>query len=100
MRHEAIRNLYPNVIVIRDDVGCFDKDNNPVQVDEQLVKVETDRLYADYMKLDYARKRQPEYPPLEDLADAMYWQSKGDDSKMNEYIAICESVKNKYPKAT
>ena len=43
-------------------------------------------------------KRKGEYPPLEDFADAMYWNSKGDDSKLTEYYAACEAVKIKYPK--
>lgn len=45
-------------------------------------------------------RRKVEYPPLEDLADAIYWQSKGDSSKMTEYLAKCEAVKLKYPKVT
>lgn len=46
----------------------------------------------------YVEKRLNEYPPLEDFADAMYWNSKGDDSKLIEYYAACEAVKTKYPK--
>jgi hypothetical protein len=42
--------------------------------------------------------RKAAYPPLGDLADALYWQSKGDSSKMTEYLANCEAVKLKYPK--
>jgi hypothetical protein len=43
-------------------------------------------------------KRKGEYPPLEDFADAMYWNSKGDDTKLTEYYAACDAVKAKYPK--
>ena len=43
-------------------------------------------------------KRKGEYPPLEDFADAMYWNSKGDDTKLTAYYAACEAVKTKYPK--
>ena len=46
----------------------------------------------------YQGKREIAYPPLEDFADAMYWNSKGDDSKLIEYYAACEAVKTKYPK--
>jgi hypothetical protein len=42
--------------------------------------------------------RQPEYPPLGDLADAIYWQNEGDSSKMTAYLAAVEAVKVKYPK--
>ena len=42
--------------------------------------------------------RMNEYPPLVNLADAMYWASKGDDSHLTAYYAACEAVKTKYPK--
>jgi hypothetical protein len=57
----------------------------------------------DYEELEnitpqYVLQRVREYPPLSDFADAYYWVQKGDETKMNEYIAKCEEVKNKYPK--
>ena len=47
---------------------------------------------------EYQRLRKPEYPPLADLADALYWQSQGDESKMTAYLAAVDAVKQKYPK--
>ena len=47
---------------------------------------------------DVAKLRQAEYPPIEDLADAMYWNSKGDASKLEAYFARVLAVKEKYPK--
>lgn len=47
---------------------------------------------------EYQRLRRQEYPPLADLADALYWQAQGDDSKMTAYLAAVEAVKQKYPK--
>lgn len=46
----------------------------------------------------YQELRRKEYPPLGELADAIYWQSKGDNTKMGAYLAACEAVKSKYPK--
>lgn len=43
-------------------------------------------------------KRSLLYPPLTDLADALYWNSKGDDSRLTAYYAACDAVKTKYPK--
>lgn len=43
-------------------------------------------------------KRSLLYPSLTDLADAMYWNSKGDDSKLTAYYAACEKVKTDNPK--
>ena len=48
----------------------------------------------------YQVLRSVEYPPLADLADAMYWSSRGDNTKLEAYYAACEAVKQKYPKAT
>jgi hypothetical protein len=46
----------------------------------------------------YQDQRKKEYPPLADLADALYWQAQGDESKMTAYLAAVDAVKIKYPK--
>jgi hypothetical protein len=53
---------------------------------------------VEWEQSQYQRNREPEYPPVADLADALYWQAKGDDSKMTAYLAAVEAVKQKYPK--
>jgi len=63
------------------------------EIDTEIV-----RLQSVYNANEYARKRAPEYPPLTDLADALYHQSKGDETKLTAYLAKCEAVKQKYPK--
>ena len=55
---------------------------------------------AQFDILSYAKKRATEYPPLTDLADALYHQSKGDETKLTAYLAKCEAVKTKYPKSS
>lgn len=42
--------------------------------------------------------RRAAYPPLEDLADALYWQAQGDESKMADYLTRCNKVKVLFPK--
>jgi hypothetical protein len=56
------------------------------------------RLQQEFNSTEYQRLRKPEYPPLADLADALYWQSQGDESKMTAYLAAVDAVKQKYPK--
>ncbi|MFA6015903.1 MAG: hypothetical protein WC742_12635 [Gallionellaceae bacterium] len=51
-----------------------------------------------HTKQDYAQMRKLAYPSQADLADALYWQLKGDNTKMNDYIAKCDAVKAKFPK--
>lgn len=62
------------------------------------INAEIERLKAVELAKYYQQPRQEEYPPLADLADALYWQSQGDDTKMTAYIAACDAVKTKYPK--
>ena len=47
---------------------------------------------------DVSALRKVCYPPLEVLADALYWQAQGDGSKMEAYITLCKAVKDKFPK--
>ena len=47
---------------------------------------------------DYQELRRREYPPIEDWADALYWQSKGNSTPMQAYFARVATVKEKYPK--
>lgn len=42
--------------------------------------------------------RRAAYPPLADFADALYWQSKGDPSKLDAYITKIAEVKARFPK--
>lgn len=62
------------------------------------VEAELLRLTTEVAATAYQRQRAPEYPPLSDLADALYWASEGDDSKLTTYYAACAAVKAKYPK--
>jgi hypothetical protein len=89
-KSEAIYALNPTVVTIRND-DAFDAAGNPVVYNEATVQ-----SYIDAHA--YIAKRQPEYPPLTDLADALYHQSKGDETKLTAYLAKCEAVKSKYPK--
>jgi hypothetical protein len=45
--------------------------------------------------LNYAQKRQSEYPPFTDYLDGV---AKGDQAQIDKYIADCLAVKAKYPK--
>ena len=62
------------------------------------INAEIERLKAAKLAAYYQEPRQGEYPPLADLADALYWQSQGDNTKMVDYLDACNTVKQKYPK--
>ena len=57
---------------------------------------ESDRLKT----IAYQQCRAQEYPPLQEFVDAYYWQQKGDDKLMEQYLAKVKEVKEKYPKPT
>jgi hypothetical protein len=97
---DAIKSLKPDAqfSIVNEDIEniiWISDDNIPKK--EEII-AEKNRLILEYQKTEYQRLRQPKYPSLADLADAIYWQSKGDDSKMVAYLQACEDVKNQYPK--
>ena len=72
--------------------------NNPFTYDHDAAVARIAELQADYTAKEYQRDRAPEYPSLATFADAYYWAQKGDNTKMDEYVAACDAVKTKYPK--
>ena len=98
LNHETIRRAYSNAVTIDDGTGAFDADGNQIELDQALVDAAAAEIAAELAATEYQRQRAPEYPSMADLADALYWSSKGDNTKIEEYYAACEAVKAKYPK--
>jgi len=96
--HDAIFKAYPQVVKISDTYGAFDADGNQIELDQTLVDAAAAELAAEAAATQYQRNRQPEYPSLATLADALYWSNQGDNTKLDEYYAACAAVKAKYPK--
>jgi hypothetical protein len=96
--HDAIRKAYPNAITIEDGFGVKDADGNPITFDQTLVDAAAAEIQSELDATQYQRNRQPEYPSLATLADALYWSNQGDNTKLDEYYAACAAVKAKYPK--
>ena len=92
MSHTIIRKLNPSIVTIRGDTA-YDQDGNEVAYDQDAVQAYVN-AHA------YIAKRQAEYPSLADFADAYYWMQKGQTDLMDEYVAKCDAVKNKFPKET
>ena len=98
---KAVQQLRPG-----KGFGHRDDDYSTLQFADETVEIPTEeeimtlaRQYqAEYDALEYQRQRQPEYPQIGDLADAIYWQSKGDETKMEAYLAKVAAVKAAYPK--
>ena len=56
------------------------------------VEEEKERLQAEYDAQEYARKRQAEYPAIEDQLDEIYHNG------INAWKAVIKVTKDKYPK--
>lgn len=72
--------------------------DNTVPPTEEELNAEVVRLQAEYDAREYQRQRATEYPPLQDLADALFWQAQGNTQPMTDYLAACAQVKQQYPK--
>ena len=96
--HEAIRKAYPDAVTIDDGTGAYKADGSKINLVQSDIDSARATLDADYAKIKYKDDRQPLYPSLGDFADAMYWNSKGDSSKLTAYYAACEKVKTDNPK--
>ena len=96
--HKAIRKAYPEATDIYDDLGAFKADGSKIDLVQSEIDAARATIDSDYAKVKYKDDRQPLYPPLADFADAMYWNSKGDSSKLTAYYVACEKVKKDNPK--
>jgi hypothetical protein len=47
---------------------------------------------------DYKDARLEEYPPVTELADAVYWMNRGKPEIMQDYLAKVDVVKERHPK--
>ena len=97
--HEAIYKAYAGTVTIIDDSkGAFDASGNAVTLEQSKIDAARVTLDAEAAAIAYQSVRQPLYPSLGDFADAMYWNSKGDSTKLEAYYAACEKVKTDNPK--
>ena len=89
MDHEAIRKAYPNVNLIDDELGAFDKDDKKVTLDQSKI----DAARVELNKLLYQYDRQRAYPDIGTQLDYIYHN--GIDKWKTD---IVDPVKTKYPK--
>ena len=96
--HEAIRKAYPDAVTIDDGTGAFKADGTQITLVQSDIDAARVTLDAEAAAIAYQSTRQPLYPSLGEFADAMYWNGKGDSSKLTAYYTACEKVKNDNPK--
>ena len=95
---QAVRSLKPTASFVTgetiDTIEWMSPDIEQPSVAE--IEAEMSRLQAEYDAQTYARSRAAEYPPITDYLDGVV---KGDQAQIDAYIAACQAVKAKYPKA-
>lgn len=85
MKHQAIYALYPEVVMINDSTGAFDKDGNKVEIDFDLVDAWVDPETYKYL-------RASEYPSIKTQLDTLFHEG------YDGWKAKIQAVKDKYPK--
>ena len=90
--HDAIRKAYPEATLVDDSKGAFDKDNNPISLDQSKIDAARTTLNAEYAALEYSRNRAAEYPSIEDQLDTNY------HSGVAGWKTTIKAIKDKYPK--
>ena len=90
--HDAIRKAYPDATLVDDSKGAFDKDNNPISLDQSKIDAARTTLNAEYTALEYSRNRAAEYPSIEDQLDTIY------HSGVAGWKTTIKAIKDKYPK--
>jgi len=95
--YEAVRKAYSEVVTIDGD-KAFKQDGTQITLVQSAIDSARATLDSEAAAIAYQSTRQPLYPSLGDFADAMYWNSKGDSSKLEAYYTACEKVKTDNPK--
>jgi len=98
MDHNAILKAYPDAVTINDATGAFKADGSQITLIQSDIDAARTTLDNEAAAIAYQSVREPLYPSLGDFADAMYWNSKGDSSKLEAYYTACEKVKTDNPK--
>ena len=100
--HKAILKAYPNAVVIDDGTGAFDKDENPITLDQSKIDAARTTLDAEAAAILYQKQRTGEvgttdtiYLPLAQQLDMQYWDSVNGTTTWKDHVA---AVKAKYPK--
>ena len=85
--HEAIYKSHSTVTTISDVDGAFDKDGNPVTLDQSKIDAARVTLDAEYAALEYSRKRVEQYASIQDQLDMQYWDSVNGTNTWKDHIA-------------
>ena len=89
---EAINILNPNAKATLQADGTLVWHENPTNITDEQIATKLAELQADYDAKEYQRKREKEYPSLQDCIHAIL------DDDLDNLQALRQAVKEKYPK--
>lgn len=67
-------------------------------VDPAKQRIDPSTLQIVTREHSYRARRRLTYPALTDLADALYWQARGQNAPMQAWLAACDAVKTNHPR--
>ena len=95
MRHQAIRNLYPNVVTIDDSAGAFDAQGDQVTIDESAVATEIELLIPIQLAKVATDNRHSAYIAE---ADPLFFKAQRGEATVEEWQAKVAEIKARWPK--
>ena len=90
--HDAIFKAYPNVGIINDETGAFDKDGKSITLEQSKIDAARTEIDKEFSDTKYQRDRANEYPSVVDQLDLIY------HSGIDAWKAKIKETKDKYPK--
>jgi hypothetical protein len=95
MRHQAIYNLYANVVTVDDGAGAFDAQGDQVTIDESAVATEIERLIPIQLAKEATENRRNAYIVE---ADPLFFKAQRGEATMEEWQAKVAEIKTRFPK--
>tara|TARA_X000001388_G_scaffold76707_1_gene74796 strand:- start:57 stop:344 length:288 start_codon:yes stop_codon:yes gene_type:complete len=89
---EAISSINPKAEATIKADGSLVWHKNPTNITDEQIATKLAELQADYDAKEYQRKREREYPSLQDCIHAIL------DDDLDNLQALRQAVKEKYPK--
>lgn len=97
MNHAAIYRAHPEVVAIYEDRGAFDKDGNPVKLDQAKVDAAA-VIVAHEQALESARAARAAAYAAE--ADPLFFKAQRGEATTEEWSAKVEEIRARYPYPT
>ena len=95
--HDAIRKAYPDATLVDDSKGAFDKDNNPISLDQSKIDAARTTLDAEAAAVKYKTDRTTNgsttYAPIGDQLDLLWHAIDADSDLKVKFSAFYNSIK-------